>query len=314
MKELGGYFELELSKGDHYHKTALALNSARNCLKYILKAKKPRKVYVPAYCCDSLIEPLISENIDYQFYHINNEFELLTLPELKAGERLIYINYFALKADYIQALYEKYHSQLIVDNTQAFFERPISGVDTFYSPRKFFGVADGGYLYTDVHLEQELEYDHSANRFDQLLGRYELTAKQFYNDYQTSENSLVKQPIKWMSKLTQGILKSLAYKESAVIRQRNFWALHSQLQSSNRFKIIELRDFVPMVYPFQTQDRDLLARLIKNKIYIAQYWVDAITRVSAIEQDIIANVIFLPIDQRIDVSDLKKIKGIVLNG
>lgn len=86
MKELGGYFELELNQGEHYHKNALALNSARNCFKYILKVKQPSKVYIPAYCCDSLIEPLQAENIDYAFYHINEQFELLDLPKLNKAK------------------------------------------------------------------------------------------------------------------------------------------------------------------------------------------------------------------------------------
>jgi len=96
MKELGGYFELELNQGVHFHSEALALNSSRNCLKYILQAQKPSKVYLPAYCCDSLVEPLISEGVEYSFYHIDESFELIELPNLKFNERLLYINYFAL--------------------------------------------------------------------------------------------------------------------------------------------------------------------------------------------------------------------------
>lgn len=251
MKELGGYFELELNQGEHYHKDGLALNSARNCFKYILKAKQPSKVYIPAYCCDSLIEPLIAENIDYAFYHINEKFELLDLPKIKPNEKMLYINYFALKSEYVSRLHTHYGDALIIDNTQAFFEMPIEGVDTFYSPRKFFGVADGGYLYTDTLLQEDFEQDHSAGRFTQLLGRYENTASEFYNHYQTSENALINQPIKWMSKLTQGILKSLDYEKIALTRQRNFWALHSQLKNSNLYSEMALTNFVPMVYPFK---------------------------------------------------------------
>ena len=47
MKEIGGYFELQLRKGEHYHKGALQLNTARNCLEYILRAKKYKKIYIP---------------------------------------------------------------------------------------------------------------------------------------------------------------------------------------------------------------------------------------------------------------------------
>jgi hypothetical protein len=311
MKEYGGYFELELNKGEHYHRDALALNSARNCFKYILQAQKPSKVYLPAYCCDSLIEPLISENVEYAFYHIDEVFELSQMPSLKPDERLLYINYFALKSDYIKTLLQKYGTQLIVDNTQAFFEMPIDGVDTFYSPRKFFGVSDGGYLYTRHYLVVSLDYDFSVPKLHHVLGRYECDAASFYNDYRASEKSLVNQPIKLMSKLTQGILKSLDYEKIALTRQRNFWAMHAMLGEKNQFKAITLYDFVPMVYPYLTDDNKLRSRLIENKVYVAKYWMDAIERTSDIVKLIIQNLVNLPIDQRIEYSSLVYLKDII---
>lgn len=205
MKELGGYFELELNQGEHYHRNALALNSARNCFKYILKAQKPTKVYLPALSCNSLIEPLILEKIKYDFFHIDENFELVNPPILHNGERLLYINYFSLKSNYIKKLYDLYGKNIIIDNTQAFYEMPIEDVDTFYSPRKFFGVSDGGYLYTRKLLDEELKQESSRDRFSQLTGRYENSASHFYLDYQHAEISLCEQPIKFMSKLTQGI-------------------------------------------------------------------------------------------------------------
>ena len=60
--------------------------------------------------------------------------------------------------------------QLIVDNTQAFCFSD-RGVDTFYSARKFFGVPDGAYLYTDKFLNVELEQDVSCQRCEHLLRR-----------------------------------------------------------------------------------------------------------------------------------------------
>lgn len=311
MKELGGYFELELNEGAHYHKDAIALNSARNCFKYILKAHKPTKVYVPAYCCDSLIEPLIEESVDYEFYHVDSHFELKEIPSLQASERLVYINYFGLKSEYLKQLYSALDNQLIVDNTQSFFERPLKDVDTFYSPRKFFGVPDGGYLYTNSLLEEDFEQDCSLSRSEHLIGRYEQTAKSFYLDYQSSENSLINQPIKWMSPLTCGILKSLDYEKIALKRQRNFWALHSQLANVNNFKKIAFTDFVPMVYPFVTDNTKLRDELIKNKIYVAKYWNDAKDRVTKTELIFIENYIYIPIDQRITLESLSRVNGVL---
>ena len=37
MKPIGGYFELELRGGEHYHKDAIRLNTARNCFEYVEK-------------------------------------------------------------------------------------------------------------------------------------------------------------------------------------------------------------------------------------------------------------------------------------
>ena len=36
MKEIGGYFELELVQNKEYHFDAIKLNSARNAFKYII--------------------------------------------------------------------------------------------------------------------------------------------------------------------------------------------------------------------------------------------------------------------------------------
>lgn len=304
MKELGGYFELELNQGEHFHKDALALNSARNCLKYILRAQKPSKTYVPAYSCDSLIEPLISESIPVEYYHINFDFELEQIPTLKKDEKFIYINYFGLKSDYVKKLYDHLGSQLIVDNTQAFYEMPLDGVDTFYSPRKFFGVSDGGYLYTKIGLDEKFEQDYSSLRVKHLTGRYEKNASEFLSNYQMLEKSLIEQPIKWMSPLTAGILKSLDYEKIGLTRQRNFWVLHSILIKLNPFELINFNNFVPMGYPLFSNSKILRNKLTENKIYTAKYWQDASERVDNVEKELIENLVLLPIDQRVGIHDL----------
>ena len=83
MKAIGGYPELELRKGEHYHKDALKLNTARNCLEYILIARKYKKVYVPYYTCEAVHEPFkkLGSGCRMEFYHINEQLEPIELPE-----------------------------------------------------------------------------------------------------------------------------------------------------------------------------------------------------------------------------------------
>lgn len=314
MKELGGFFELEFAHRSHFHHGALALNSARSCLGYIIRARRPNKIYVPAYSCETLLEPLFSKNIQVVFYHIDDRMELSDRPKLQSDELLIYINYFGIKGQYLTTLHQDYEGQLIIDNTQAFFEKPLPGVDTFYSPRKFLGVSDGGFLFTDTYLDETFEKDTSKDRFLHLLGRHEDTASEFYNIYREVESHFSRQPIMQMSELTQGILNSLDYRNIANVRQRNFWALHSQLNGVNLFPEIPLHNFVPLAYPFMTSNRTLRQDLVDKNIYSSVYWTEALERCNAIERKFIDETLPLPIDQRCTMVDLERIKEAVYGG
>ena len=121
-KEIGGYFGLELVKGQEYHKGAIRLNSGRNCFKYILIAQRPLKVYLPYYMDNALKEEKILDlGIPFEYYHINSNFEISNKLNVRKGEKLLYINYFGLKDEYVNNLVSQYGDRMIVDNTQAFF-------------------------------------------------------------------------------------------------------------------------------------------------------------------------------------------------
>ena len=94
---IGGYFELELRKGEHYHKNALRLNTARNCFEYVLCVRKYTKVYIPYYTCEVMLEPLKKCNVAYEFYHINHQLEPDQDFNLQPTEAFLYTNYYGLK-------------------------------------------------------------------------------------------------------------------------------------------------------------------------------------------------------------------------
>ena len=71
MSVIGGYFELELNRSGEYYPVAIDLNSARNALEYILRVKKPKRIYIPYYICSSVLEPINKLKIPFIFYHID---------------------------------------------------------------------------------------------------------------------------------------------------------------------------------------------------------------------------------------------------
>jgi hypothetical protein len=310
-KAIGGYFELELRQGEHYHKNAIMLNTARNCLEYILKAKEYAKIYIPYYTCEVVLEPIKKHNIEFEFYSINENLEPVRIYLLKVNEAFLYTNYFGLKQNTVKKLAETYGNQLIVDNSQAFFAERLNEIDTFYSARKFFGVADGAYLYTDSILNEDFQQDFSCQRMSHLFKRIDLGADDGYDDFRQNDRVLSEQPIMRMSNLTEGILKSIDYEFVKQKRQANYKILDEKL-SNNRQINFKLDDNIPMVYPLLCENgKTVKGDLIKNRVYVPTYWVNVKEWTSNIwENNLVDNLVCLPIDQRYGEKEIKEIISI----
>jgi hypothetical protein len=311
--EIGGYFELELRRAKEYHIGAIRLNTGRNALEYILKSKNYRKVYLPLYSCDVMLEPIIKLGLEYEFYSVDSSFYPdFDFLKVLVNEVLVYINYFGICTKQIKMVVE-HCKHIIIDNSQAFFARPIIGVDTFYTPRKFFGVPDGAYLYTDKIIDIELEQDNSLERFGHLIGRIEKNAEDFYPLFKQNRSLLRNQPIKKMSNVTQKILQSIDYEYIKKIRLHNYKQLHKALSKKNTLQICLSNEDIPMVYPYLETKGGLRELLIQNKVYVAQYWPNVFNWCNnqMLEFYYARNILPLPIDQRYGVEDMKYLIDII---
>lgn len=309
MEPIGGYFSLELTQREEYHKDALRLNTGRNCLEYILRTRGYKKVYIPYYTCDVVLEPFHKLGVPFEYYHIDIHFEICDRFTLKEGEALLYTNYYGLKQRYVEQLAATVGNRLIVDNTQAFYAKPIAGIDTFYTCRKFFGVPDGAYLYTDKMLEVELEQDQSYERMLSLTKRIDLSPEAGYQDFRDTSKALVGQPIKWMSKLTQRMMLGIDYEAVAKRRTDNYQMLQDALGKENNLELPLEEDAVPMVYPYLVPAEGLREKLIENKIFVARYWPSVLecTNKEDIDYLLASQMQPLPIDQRYGEVEMKRI-------
>lgn len=310
---IGGYFELELRCGQVYHSEAIALNSARHCLEYILRVRGYRKVYIPYYTCNVVLAPIQRLGIEVARYEVDAKLNPFRCPDLDDGEAFLYTNYFGLKQRAVEELAEKYGSQLIVDNAQAFYAPALPGIDTFYSPRKFFGVPDGGYLYTEMANLTISEQDKSYNRMSHLLRRIDDGAEAGYADFRRNSEELCTAPIRRMSRLTEALLANIDYAAIAQVRRANFTHLHGALEEANPLKFTMAVDSVPMIYPFGTDDMELRKRLIANKVYVATYWPGICddAKTPSLERNLVNKVIPIPIDQRYTIDDMERIINLI---
>ncbi len=315
MKEIGGFFELQLRKGEHYHKGAIHLNTARNCLEYILRAKKYKKIYIPYLDSEVIWEPMEKLGIEYEFYSVDFRIDPIFDKELKDGEVFFYSDIYGIKCNTVEKLVKRFGKQLIVDNTHAFYSQPYEGIDTIYSPRKFFGLPDGAYLYTDTLLDEELEQDMAIPHMTHLMKRIEYgTANAAYQDYLDYCAGLINQPIKKMSNLGEALLKSIDYDNLKERQVRNFQYLHSVLGKDNKYEFDDFpADTCPLSYMFYSEDANLRKKLIENKIYVSTYWkatLDLVEKDSA-EYKIVNYLLPLPCDHRYDEEDMKRIVEVI---
>ncbi len=301
--EIGGYYGFEQHEDNSYHRNAIKLNSGRNCLRALIRNRQIKRIYLPYYICDAVIEACHLEDCQIVFYFIGQDFR----PQSEftgfdlSIDYLYLVNYAGFLTVEEVLDYQKAYQNIILDNTQAFFMKQIPDVDMIYSCRKFFGVPDGAYLYTSAKIIEQYEKDYSYDRMGHILGRYELGAEKFYAAYAQNEEKFSSMSIRHMSDLTDNMMRVIDYGRSMVQRSCNYSLLYRKLLKWNQLTLPEQVNGA-FSYPLLVNDAERIRRkLIEEKIFIPQYWREVLDRrlpEDAIECQYTNNIIWLPCDQR----------------
>lgn len=311
---IGGYFGLETAHGKYVPPLdAKLLNSARNCFEYVLRSQKPELVYMPKFMCDVMLEPLKSLKINYEFYQINELLEIKEEPKVQKNQLLLYTNYFGVKTAYCKKLAKKYKQNLVLDYAQAFLVDPEPGCHTIYSPRKFFGLPDGGLLYSNSAVDEHFETDISYRRMSHLLKRTDVGAEAGYADFSKNDAALSNQPIKHMSRLTKTLLSSIDVDSAKKKRSQNMEQLHRVLHKTNELSFALEDSAGALCYPYLTTNDHLRQKLIDHKIFVATYWPNILQWCdeNELEYKMTKFILPLPIDQRYGEQHMQRIIEVI---
>lgn len=238
----------------------ILLNSARNCLKYILRAYKIPKIHLPYYICPVVRQAIREENVKMEFYHIDKFF--MPKKNFAEDEYILYPNYFGLCDEQSEILSKK-NKNLILDNAHAFFA-PQKGLASFSSPRKFFNVNDGGILEINTKISENFAQDEDRT----------LEIKDF-ESFCKNEFSIDDNPIKFMSEKTKNSLKNINFDEKISKNRKIFSKIDQKLKKTNILNLHLLKNSTPMCYPFLTEDfeeEEKIAKMLeKEGIYLIKY-------------------------------------------
>lgn len=315
VTEIGGYFGLNLPDyGDPFPNT-LKFQSGRAALRAVLECAGIKRVYLPVYICDSVVQAVLDSGAVIETYTLDDSLYPKDLPNPLTEEWVVlYVNYFGLCAKNIERLHQEVSKkQLIIDNSQALFARADNAMATIYSIRKYIGVPDGGLLvHSDLDIKMpESEDTGSLGRMSHLLQRMAYSAGTGYLSYVESEKTLNNtKPLK-MSRLTNRILASVDMGVVKRRRRENYLELAAQLDKFNKHKWRIGTDLVPLCYPllFDRNVEHLKKVLIDKGIFVPTYWPEIKSRVAynSLEYRLSHCCLFVPCDQRYSTSQMNVI-------
>lgn len=303
-KEIGGYFEFILPNlGQFPYPQAVKYISARSAFFDLLIQSNIKKIWMPKFVCNSMIEPLLILHIDIQYYDLDDDFHPKIPSDLEDDRYLLYINYFGLCTSVQKKLIDIYPSnQLIFDHSQAFFVKPFDCFATIYSLRKFLPVAEGGLLVTKMLNGPNYEFrstEEMIRQYSHCFIRRLSNASEAYEIFKINELSLNDCMPKRISGITKELINCFDYSSIQSKRLENFKFLHSQLGGINKLQIDIHEVESPLTYPL-LYDKKIANQLIASKIFTPTYWIDSLDRVeqNSFEYNLIENTTHIVCDQR----------------
>lgn len=317
--EIGSFIELQFPKGLEYYKgeTNIArLNSGRAAIWHAFRVLGCEAIWLPYYQCNSVREFLSRKGVTIKYYHIDQNFNPIDLfPE--KNDAVLIVNYFGvMSVKRIQTLAKQF-ANVIIDNSQAFFSKPIEGCMNVYSARKFVGVPDGAYVIgenANMYVD-EYEQCYSSDTALFLLQRIEYGCEgKTYQTRTINEERIDTEDAKRMSMLTRSILDGTDYNYICIKRQENFSVASSLFGTINQFNPSLYYDegCVPMVYPLVVEDDSLLQKLLDHKHFQGHWWNYLLKEVAkdSFEYWLSRYIIPITIDQRYSKAELRHLREV----
>lgn len=261
------------------------LNSARNCLRYVIKAFNIKEIHIPYYLCPAIRLSLSKEKCKVNFYHLDENF--YPTSTFKEDDYILYPNYFGICSQNANKL-SKIYKNLIVDNAHLYTNEQY-GIAGFNSLRKIFPtLRNGAFLYTNKAIDIDFPIDEYM--YDSKLLNYEQICR--------NEDMIDFEDIKKMSLCTENLLNSISIENIKNLRHNQFFEFHNKYGTSNLLKIELVKNEIPFLYPILFEKIEeaetIVFELKKQGKIIYRYWHNL--PCSFIEKDFYEKLVAIPLD------------------
>lgn len=309
------------------NKSIAMLSLGRHCLQLFKNIFQPSRIFLPKYTCPRLKHYASQIDIELKFYNIDENF-LPILNGNKSNDVVIINNYFGMSSNL-----KNWHSTMdriakesliLLDNTQCLLSKYSNAKYwSFFSPRKFLPVTDGGFILAPRNesipkiYQFPQERDNSSGRVQWLFKALEdgdLSSS--YDEFRTfRDNNLQKIPYAQMSQTTRFLMDVIDIEMTIKRRNRVFKQIKNFIEIHSAFSEFIISDsFSPIGFPVSVGcGPSTQHKLAKTGVYSVVYWPDlkSVKSMNKFERELTKKTLLLPINQKFDQSTLIKVRNII---
>lgn len=257
-------------------------------LNYLKQDMGITRVLLPDYLCSSVLVPVKALGLEFAFYEIDENLELVQekLSKLYGDKTvIILINYYGLKNldKQIKAIRIIDESAIIIeDDVQAYYEflKPLGDVDfKFTSLRKTFAIPDGGLVKTK-HKMPVVDKPNTFGQYKAAAALLKSMREGNFNDkiylemFEKGE-SLIDEEIECgMSRIAEKLYYFINDEHVKVRRLNNAHYLLEELRKIGVEPILPIQDgYVPLFIPILLENRDAVRKAMFQKdIFCPVHW------------------------------------------
>lgn len=349
MKDVGSIFPLY--KKDLQHREPL-FEAPENCSLFSLcrealcviahKGEGNKVILLPAYTCDTVITPFLEADWKCCYYSINKDLTIdvesvksqmaTCQPDLFLAHPYYGMDLTSEEVDMMRELHDR-GVKLIVDLTQCIYSKQHFNFVDYYvgSYRKWYQVPDGGYLWSKEMmdcgtLEDNEQFVQQQTDAMYLRGVYFENGDEEIKKISIRLNKIATSSVDFnvhphaISGITLQIMPHLNHEAFVKQRMLNYMYLFDNLSDCKNVELV-CKDIcrvttAPLYFTIYTSHREGLQKeLAKNHVYAPIIWPvyyeDVI--ISDTIRHIYNTILAIPIDQRYDEEDMKRITTIIKN-
>ena len=308
-------------------------------LQEILRKRPVRRVYMPAWCCDSMLAPFLAHGIEVKFYDVSfgtrnstNDHELSinyslsNTDETDSTDVLYLTDYFGYENTLPIETVRRFKEQgaiILYDRTHSFLMEDEEYQELadyhFASIRKWMGVVGGAVVYglTEKPILKECPYASikekaMREKFQYLEGDISIVKDDFLKAFGEFGHHLAEDYQNYeMDNLSYALYKQEDLKKMAAKRKENAVYLHENLKGVKYIgrltdKAVPL--FVPIFFKSKEKRDEVRKTLIDNQIYCPVHWPkpQQIPADFAVNQ-IVDTELSVICDQRYGLADMERI-------